>query len=142
MSVITSSSPSSDNAKPVIFIVDDDESVLKSLKIILSRKYAVRTESRARTAVEAIKDLLPDVVVVDLKMPVHDGFWTFSEIRKFNADVPIIINSAYQDILPPEDLRDTFRPFANVQKGGSLATFMNVISEAAESVLRRKLRTL
>lgn len=126
------------NAKPVIFIVDDDESVLKALKIILSREYAVRTESRARTAVEAIRGVWPEVVVLDLKMPVHDGFWTFSEIRKFNADVPIIINSAYQDMIPPEDLRDAFRPFASIQKGGSLASFVNIVREAADHMLRRK----
>lgn len=119
--------------KPKVFIIDDDEAVLKSLRLILSRDYVVHTETRPQTAVEAIRRLLPDVVVVDLKMPIRDGFWTFSEIRKFDLNVPIIINSAYQDIVPPDDLRDSFRPFAFLQKGGPLATFVSVIRQAVAS---------
>jgi DNA-binding NtrC family response regulator len=125
--------------KPCVYIIDDDESVLMALKAVLSREYAVHTETRAFVAIEAIRKISPDVVVVDLKMPVRDGFWAFSEIRKFNPQVPIIINSAYQDIVPPDDIRDSFRPFATLQKGKSLATFINTVKQAAAqtALLRR-----
>lgn len=44
-------------------------------------------------------------------MPENDGFWVFREICKFNNQVFIIFNSAFQDIVPPEDLRGSYAPF-------------------------------
>jgi CheY-like chemotaxis protein len=123
--------PNVKRKKPVVFIIDDDEAILDALKAILSMGFTVETSTHATMGVERIRTLCPDVVVVDLKMPQRDGFWAFSEIRKFNREVPIIINSAYQEIVPPEDLRDAFRPFANLQKGGSASVLIDAVKKAA-----------
>ena len=91
------------DGKTSVMIVDDDESILMSLSIVLRRKYAVQTYNSAERAVAQAREAPPDIIVLDIKMPEHDGFWVFREIRKFNNQVPIIFNSAFQDMVPPED---------------------------------------
>ena len=118
--------------KPSVFVVDDDDQVLRSLRVVLSRSYKVHTCNDPVVAVEEIYKLKPDVIVLDLKMPVRDGFWVFTQVRKSDPNVPIIVSSAYQDLLPPEDAKGAFHPFAFLTKNGSLGEFLKVMKKAAE----------
>lgn len=116
--------------KPVVIIVDDDEDMLRSVRIVLSRKYTVVTASSAAQALELIRSTPAAVVVLDIKMPDQDGFSIFRQVRAFNTQVPIIFNSAYQDIVPPEDISGAFAPFAYLTKNGNLKDFLRVVAEA------------
>lgn len=118
--------------KTSVMIVDDDESILMSLSIVLRRKYAVQTYNSAERAVQQAHAMPPDIIVLDIKMPEHDGFWVFREIRKFNNQVPIIFNSAFQDMLPPEDMRGSYAPFGYLPKNGNLTEFLEMIAAAAK----------
>ena len=124
--------PSRSRSRPLICVVDDDESVLRSMRIVLSRLYAVHISSKPARAVEEIRELVPDVIVVDLKMPDFDGFWLFREVRRFNPTVPIIVNSAYQDILPPDDLQGAYKPFSYLSKSGTLNDFLAIVKKATQ----------
>jgi DNA-binding response OmpR family regulator len=119
------------DGKTSVMIVDDDESILRSLSIVLRRKYAVQTYNSAENAVAQARAHPPDIIVLDIKMPEHDGFWVFREIRKFNSSVPIIFNSAFQDMLPPEDIGGSYAPFGYLPKNGNLTEFLNMIAAAA-----------
>ena len=121
-------------ARALIYLVDDDRNVLRSLRVVLARFYDVEVSEDAESAVAGIAAKKPDVVVVDVKMPGHDGLWVFREVRKFNQEVPIILNSAYQDFLAPDDLRGAFAPFATLNKTGSYVEFRDIIAEAARKV--------
>jgi CheY-like chemotaxis protein len=48
-------------------------------------------------AIEAIQKDAPDLVFMDLNMPVMDGLEALKRIRQFNKDLPIIMISAYVD---------------------------------------------
>jgi DNA-binding NtrC family response regulator len=117
----------------LVYIIDDDEFVLRSLKLALMRKYDVRTHTDPVGAVFEVRAMRPHVVVLDLKMPGHDGFWVFQEIRKFDTQVPIIFNSAYQDILAPEDVVGAYGPFGYIVKGEGLNSFMDMVARAAQT---------
>ena len=39
----------------------------------------------------------PELVITDIRMPMADGIWLLEQIRKENAEVPVIILSAYSD---------------------------------------------
>ena len=117
-------------SKPVVIIVDDDEDMLTSVRIVLSRKYTVFTANSAAKALDLIQSTPAAAIVLDIKMPDQDGFWIFRHVRAFNTSVPIIFNSAYQDIVPPEDINGAFAPFAYLTKNGNLSDFLRVVAEA------------
>jgi len=61
--------------KTRVFVVDDDEFILKLLEaVLLKAGFDVQTTSNSETALQAIEDTRPDVVISDLMMPEVDGF--------------------------------------------------------------------
>lgn len=61
--------------KKKILLVDDDESITRTLKLFLDRRggYEVRTENRGSQAVQVARDFRPDLIVLDIVMPDADG---------------------------------------------------------------------
>ncbi len=57
----------------------------------------VGTAENGKVALELIKELKPDVITLDLVMPVMDGLETLTKIREF-SNVPVIILSAQSDM--------------------------------------------
>ncbi|MCX7708916.1 MAG: response regulator [Clostridia bacterium] len=79
-----------------ILIVDDAAFMRMMIKDILSKNgYEVvgEAENGAR-AIEKYKELIPDLVVMDITMPEVDGIQAVKEIKKINADAKIIMCSA------------------------------------------------
>jgi len=84
-----------------ILLVDDEADFAQSMTSWLESKgYAVRVASNGEIAIAMIKEDAPDIVFMDLNMPVMDGLEALKRIREFNKDLPVIIISAYA-----EDLR-------------------------------------
>ena len=81
--------------KPTLLIAEDEESNYLLLKTIL-HKYC--NLIRAKTGLEALalfKENEVDLILMDIKMPVMDGYEATAEIRKVSASVPIIAVTAY-----------------------------------------------
>ena len=119
---------------PLVIIVDDDKTILRSLNIALSGRYMVHTCDRPVTSVSDVHKYKPDLILLDIRMPERDGFWVFSEIKKFNPDVPIIFNSAYQDRLDNKDVEGVYKPFAYLPKSGRLDDIIDTFERAIESI--------
>ena len=87
--------------KATILIVDDTPANLQLLQgILLKAGYKVRAFSEGAFALEAIQADLPDLILLDIKMPEMDGY-TVCESLKSDAltrDIPIIFISALDDI--------------------------------------------
>jgi signal transduction histidine kinase len=81
-----------------IVVVDDDESTREVVGAILERAHAtVWLAASAAEAWCALDERTPDVFIVDLAMPVEDGFSLIQRIRSRAPDVPAIALSAYAD---------------------------------------------
>lgn len=79
-----------------ILIAEDEEDNFEYMQVLLSRK--VGRISRVKNGIEAIEFLKresPDLVLMDLKMPVMNGYEATREIRKTNGSIPIIALTAY-----------------------------------------------
>lgn len=79
-----------------ILIVDDAAFMRMMVKDILTKNgYEVvgEAENGAR-AVDKYKELVPDLVIMDITMPEVDGIQAVKEIRKINADCKVIMCSA------------------------------------------------
>lgn len=116
-----------------ILIVDDDRTVLQLLGTVLARDYAVTMTDNAVDAVHAVEDKRPDVIICDVRMPGHDGFWVMTEVRKIDPSIPVILHSAYQDAYSNDDVSMVFRPFAFLTKGASLREVRQVVSDALKA---------
>jgi len=81
-----------------ILLVDDEEDFRKLLAFWLkSRGYCVVTAGNGQEAIQSVKLENPDIIFLDINMPVLDGLDTLKELREFNKDVPVIIISAHVD---------------------------------------------
>jgi DNA-binding response OmpR family regulator len=87
---------------PYVLIVDDDPAIRGLVADALrSEGYAVDMAAHGAEALEAMRARRPATVLLDLMMPVMDGF-TFIEHcqrEQLCADVPIVVISAVQDAL-------------------------------------------
>lgn len=86
-----------DIIKSSILIADDSAVVRRVLNLALSKHLNIAiagTAVNGLEAVEFVKDKKPDLVLLDIEMPIMDGITALKEIRKFNSHIPIIIFSS------------------------------------------------
>ena len=90
-----------------ILVVDDDAIVVKSCKRILEAEgFEVITVPSADDALETVKKCDFDLLLIDVKMPKHDGLFLMREIKKYWPDIPIIVMSGYPT---PETIADVLK---------------------------------
>jgi len=79
-----------------ILVVDDAAFMRMMIKDILTKHgYEVVGEAEnGAVAVSKYKELVPDLVIMDITMPEVDGIQAVKEIKKLNADSKIIMCSA------------------------------------------------
>ncbi len=82
-----------------IFIIEDDIEMLENYSRILKRLgYTCITESDSLKAIERLRIISPDVILTDLRMPSKNGFDVLKAVREFNADIPVVLITAFADI--------------------------------------------
>ena len=80
-----------------ILVVDDDPAIQRTLAIGLrARGYHVLPARDGRTAVEAVQEDDPDVVLLDLGLPDLSGVDVLRKVREW-SQVPVIVLSARHD---------------------------------------------
>jgi DNA-binding NtrC family response regulator len=90
-----------------ILVVDDDAIVIKSCRRILEAEgFEVTSVPSADEALEKIKYYEFDLLLMDVKMPKHDGIFLMREIKKNWPDIPIVVMSGYPT---PETIADVLK---------------------------------
>jgi two-component system response regulator AtoC len=80
-------------SKPKILIVDDEPSILNSLKLLLSSRYEVGGVETGLQAIDIIDNFKPDVILLDLLLPDLDGIETLKQLKEKNPKIPIVMLS-------------------------------------------------
>ena len=79
-----------------ILLVDDDVQFLEATEYMLKyENYEVITAKNGEEAIKKFTEFYPDIVLMDLKMPVMNGYEAFFKIKKGNPDAKIVFTSAY-----------------------------------------------
>lgn len=82
-----------------VLVVDDQQILRITLTEILEESgFSVTAVAGGRKAIEVFKNERPSAVLLDLKMPDMDGIETMQELKKIDADVPVILVTAHGDI--------------------------------------------
>lgn len=77
-----------------ILVAEDTESNFLLLSIILRRDYEILRAFNGAEAVEICRAEHPDLILMDIKMPVMDGLEATKVIRTFNEEIVIIALTA------------------------------------------------
>ena len=110
-----------------VIVVDDDRDMVESLSKLLAQKkiHVVAKGFNGKEAVELYFSYKPDVLLLDMKMPEHDGVYAINEIKTQDPKAKIIAISAYLD---------------DYTKLNSVSTFLKPIDvdEVVEEILKLK----
>ncbi len=83
-----------------VLLVDDHLMVLKGLRFFLGTQPDIEMVGEAangQEAIELVEQLKPDVILMDLTMPVMDGIEATKRIKNEHADVKIIVLTSFSD---------------------------------------------
>ena len=89
--------PASD--APLLLIVDDTPEVSEFIYQILHTKYRCRLADNGKIGMELTMELMPDLIIADVMMPVMDGLEMVRHIKKNipTSTIPIILLTAKSD---------------------------------------------
>jgi two-component system, cell cycle sensor histidine kinase and response regulator CckA len=88
------------NPKADILIVDDSLPNLRLLATMLTNNgYAVREASDGASALDSVKNYLPDLILLDIRMPAMDGYEVCQRLKanEITRPVPVIFVSALDE---------------------------------------------
>jgi CheY-like chemotaxis protein len=81
-----------------ILLVEDTDDTRELLAFALEHCAAVvTTASSAAEALEAFRRDRPQILVTDLAMPHHDGYWLLREVRALAAAIPAVALTAFTE---------------------------------------------
>ena len=83
-----------------ILLVDDQQLIREGIQILLNTEPDMEVAGQAANGEEAlalIPKCLPDVILMDVRMPVMDGVSATKELAKRHPDVAVIILTTFDD---------------------------------------------
>ena len=129
--------------KPIVLVADDDPSILEILKLGFRTKgYEVITASDGKSAIQAIEQNRPDLLVLDIEMPHLTGIEVLRHLRKDWPALPVVIMTAHGTIsLAVEAMKEGATEF--ITKPFEMEQLLLVIQKALEREgLRREVEIL
>ena len=88
-----------DKEKSMVIVIDDEETMRDSCSLILNKDgFRVETAENGSSGIQKIKQLRPDIVLVDLKMPGISGFDVLDKIEKIDPDIISIVITGYATV--------------------------------------------
>lgn len=81
--------------KPTILVAEDNESNYKLVRAILTREYKLVHAWNGKEAVDVFDTCKPDIVIMDINMPVMNGYEAATLIKKKSPATPILALTAY-----------------------------------------------
>jgi DNA-binding NarL/FixJ family response regulator len=88
------------DAEVRVLVVDDQALMRDGIASLLSLEQGISvvgTAANGAEAVNQVKELQPDVVLMDVRMPVMDGVAATAQIRRDFSDTPILMLTTFDD---------------------------------------------
>ena len=81
-----------------VLVIDDEKGPRESLRMVLKYDYEIFLAERVDAGVELLRDIEPDLVIMDIRMPEKSGIEGLQEIREINPNVSIVMLTGYGDL--------------------------------------------
>jgi DNA-binding NtrC family response regulator len=130
--------------KNKVLIVDDEPKICSILSALLKKNnYEVQVANSGKAGLDLYSKFLPEVVLLDLKMPGMDGIQVMDTLtERFNADCKVIIMTAHGEVRSAVEAMKK-GAFDYLQKPFDNDELLAVISRAVEVVrLKRRVKQL
>jgi CheY-like chemotaxis protein len=90
--------------RPRVLVVEDDERLVMAIKDTLADEgYETRAAFNGTEAIDAMRSgFLPDVIVLDLMMPIATGYAVVSWLQQKGMDVPIVLSTQSDEVAARE----------------------------------------
>ena len=82
--------------KAHIFICEDDPGVRESLKLILADDYDLTFTFNGQEGLKTLKSLQPDLIIMDIKMPLMGGLDILPKVKRIKPRVPVLMITGYE----------------------------------------------
>ena len=87
------------NEKDSVLIVDDDESICRSLRLIFEKKgYETETAGTGREAIEKARRGFFNLALLDIKLPDVEGIELLAPLKEMHPDIALIIITGYASL--------------------------------------------
>lgn len=90
-----------EHCRGTLLVVDDSESSLLALgEMLTAHQFKVETAQNGPTAIALAQAIVPDLILLDVKMPVTDGFQICQLLKKdrLTQNIPVIFISALHEV--------------------------------------------
>lgn len=88
----------SKDLKPIILVVDDDESLRDSMRMLLSDKYEVVFAVNGREAIQKVEKSIPDLMLLDVRLPEVDGLEVLKTVKGIEPDLDVVMLTAMNTV--------------------------------------------
>jgi nitrogen regulation protein NR(I) len=79
-----------------IIVIDDDDQLRKSFeKLLIEEGYVVESAASGEAGLKLVQEKVPDLVILDVRLPGMNGLETFQHIHKIEQKLPVIIMTAF-----------------------------------------------
>jgi two-component system, NtrC family, response regulator HydG len=118
-----------------VLIVDDDANFGNTLSKILGKKgYAITTAENGQRAIELVRERPFDVILMDVKMPVMNGFEAYKNIKKIRPSAVVIFMTAFSiEDLVKDAIKDG--AYAMIRKPLDIDSLVNMIEKSGSGAL-------
>lgn len=125
-----------------LLIIDDDSMIREGIKNAISWPEhgitEVRTAENGEIGEKIFQELLPDIVLTDIRMPGMDGLELLQRIKKTRGDVKVIILSGFDEFSYVQTALK-LGAFDYLLKTADIHELLKVIYKAKEEILNEKL---
>lgn len=82
-----------------ILVIDDEKNILESVKMVLTyENYPVETTNNGLDGIDLFKEIKPDIVLLDVKMPGFNGIDVLRQLKEINEFSEVIMISGHSGI--------------------------------------------
>src|SRR5262245_49915047 len=122
-----------------ILIVDDEPGMLRAVERVLSPDYQVVATPSSRDALSLAAGFLPDLAIMDIRMPELDGFELMAQLKARQPDLDVILMTGSVDDLDEKLIRAIRSPaFFFIQKPFDREVLRTLVERCVELRWRRE----
>ncbi|MEM7016053.1 MAG: response regulator [Pseudomonadota bacterium] len=126
------------NQIPQLLLVDDDERLLRSLRVLLTPHYEVYTATDGAKAIDILQHQSIDVIVSDQVMPVMEGVELLRLARRISPNTVRLLLTGYADLAAIVGSVNEGEIFHYINKPWDNEEILSIVASAVDTAQREK----